>query len=73
MSLRALRCLFAVYVLLLCALAISDESMERAGALFLLIIGLVLLVRDIDIGIVRGRDANPPIAHEVETDSERGE
>ncbi len=73
MSPSALRWLFAVYVLLLCALAISDESMERGGALFLLIIGLVLLVRDIDIGLVREQGASPRGDHEAEPDSKRVE
>ncbi len=52
MSARALRWLFAVYVLLLCALAISDESMERGGALLVLVIGLTILVRDFDLGVI---------------------
>ncbi len=52
MSARALRRLFAVYVLLLCALAISDESMERGGALLVLVIGLTILVRDFDLGVI---------------------
>ncbi|MDP9315578.1 MAG: hypothetical protein M3R24_32745 [Chloroflexota bacterium] len=73
MPLRALRWLFAVYVLLLCALAISDESMERGGALFLLIIGLVLLVRDIDIGIIPEPGATTPSDHEADRDSEIAE
>ncbi len=51
MSVRALRWLFAVYMLLLCALAISDESMERGGALLVLVIGLTILVRDFDLGL----------------------
>ncbi|MDP9310313.1 MAG: hypothetical protein M3R24_05385 [Chloroflexota bacterium] len=73
MPLSALRWLFAVYVLLLCALAITDESMERGGALFLLIIGLVLLVRDIDIGIIPEQEANTPGDHEAERDSDLAE
>ncbi len=52
MRLNALRWLFAVYVLLLCALAISDESMERGGALLVLVIGLTILVRDFDLGVI---------------------
>ncbi len=52
MSARALHWLFAVYVLLLCALAISDESMERGGALLVLVIGLTILVRDFDLGVI---------------------
>lgn len=60
MSLRALRWLFAVYVLLLCALAISDPSLERGGALFVLAVGLTILVWDIDRGVVDEQDDNDP-------------
>ncbi len=51
MPLTALRWLFAVDVLFRCALAISDESMERGGALFLLTIGLVLVGRCASAGV----------------------
>jgi hypothetical protein len=51
-SLGSLRLLFLVYVLALCALAISDPSFERGGALFVLTLGIVGVMWQMDLGIV---------------------
>jgi hypothetical protein len=47
----ALRLLFAMYVMALCALAISDPSFERGGALLLLTLGIIGVMWELDLGI----------------------
>jgi protein-S-isoprenylcysteine O-methyltransferase Ste14 len=46
--LGTLRLLFLVYVLALCALAISDPSFERGGALLLVTLGIVGMMWQMD-------------------------